>query len=513
MLVTTLGGTLLATGPRTAGAVTPAPGSYGYALVDVSGDVSTFGGAHYAGDRYDQPLNQPVVGATPTPDGAGYWLVAADGGVFSYGDAGFFGSMGGLHLNQPIVGMAASADGGGYWLVASDGGIFAFGDARFFGSMGGLHLNQPIVGMAASADGGGYWLVASDGGIFAFGDARFFGSMGGLHLNRPIVGMGASGDGEGYWLVASDGGVFSFGDARFFGSAGDLSLAAPVTAIVATPDGNGYLLVGEDGGVFTFGDAQYAGNATSDLHPPEYASLFSSTPPPTVTGMFLAQGTQASATGPTRVLLSGDSLSVQTAEGWATVEQSYGAWVQNGGIVACGVGVVGATELSSWTASAGPPWSACMSWEQQLERELALSHPNVVVVLSGYWESQQWLYDNQWVSLRTPSFQSEVSGQLAQLASLVHSYGASLVFLSAPYYANGTPNDVVDTYNSLIAKVPGAQVMDLHGLLDPDNQYAQTVDGIEARDTDGVHLSSVAPADLLAPAFLPSIVAVGNRNR
>jgi hypothetical protein len=211
--------------------------------------------------------------------------------------------------------------------------------------------------------------------------------------------------------------------------------------------------------------------------------------------------------------VSGDSLSVQTAEGWTSVEGDYGAWVEDGGILACGVGVDGATEISSWTASPGPPWSACMSWQQQVERELALSHPNVVVVLAGYWESQQWLYGNQWVSLRTPSFQSEVSGQLAQLAALVRSYGATLVFLSAPYYANGTPDDMVDIYNSLIAKVRGAQVMDLHGLLDPDNQYAQTVDGIEARDTDGVHLSSVASTELLAPAFLSSIVAIGNRNR
>ena len=471
VLVTTTGMTPMTPRPGTAGAATPNLRTSGYALVNVSGDVSTFGGALYAGDRYNQPLNQPVVGATPTPDGAGYWLVASDGGVFSYGDADFFGSMGGMHLDQPIVGMAASADGAGYWLVASDGGVFTFGDARFFGSTGGMHLNQPIVGMAAS------------------------------------------GDGAGYWLVASDGGVFSYGDAGFFGSAGDLSLAAPVAAIVATPDGNGYLLVGEDGGVLTFGDALYAGSSTSDLHPPEYASLFSSTPPTTVTGMFLAQGPQVSATGPTRVLLSGDSLSVQTAEDWATVEGEYGAVVQNGGIVACGVGVTGATAISSWTAPAGPPWSACMTWEQQLERELALSHPNVVVVLAGYWESQQWLYGDQWVSLRTPSFQTEVSGQLAQLAALVRSYGAGLVFLSAPYYANGTPDDVVDIYNSLIAKVPGGQVMDLHGLLDPDGQYAQTVDGIEARDTDGVHLSSVAPDELLAPAFLPAIVAVGNQNR
>jgi hypothetical protein len=67
----------------------------------------------------------------------------------------------------------------------------------------------------------------------------------------------------------------------------------------------------------------------------------------------------------------------------------------------------------------------------------------------------------------------------------------------------------VDAFNSLLAQTPNAQVLDLHGLLDPGNAYAQVVDGTVARDGDGVHLSGVAAAQLMAPALLPPITAIG----
>jgi hypothetical protein len=286
--------------------------------------------------------------------------------------------------------------------------------------------------------------------------------------------------------------------------------------MATTPDGAGYMLVAGDGGVFTFGDAQFSGSASSDLHPPDYAAAFSSTPPGTVAAMYLAPGPEPSASGPVRVLLSGDSLSVQTALGWSTVEQGYGAWMESGGILGCGVGVTGATAMAPWNSSsgvAGPVWAACMNWQQHLHTELALSHPNVVVVLAGYWESQHWLYGGQWVTLGDPTFQAAVAGQLAALSALVHSYGAELVLLSTPYFDDGTPDNLVDIFNSLLAGTPDAQVLDLHGLLDPGNAYAQDVDGIVARDDDGVHLSGVAAAQLMAPAFLAPIVAIGSQTQ
>src|ERR1700722_10254351 len=99
-----------------------------------------------------QPASGPGPAAVSASDGLGYQLVTTAGQVSSFGGATYAGSADGETLNAPIVGMAPTADGAGYWLVASDGGVFTFGDAVFYGSEGGHALNAPIVGMAATAD-------------------------------------------------------------------------------------------------------------------------------------------------------------------------------------------------------------------------------------------------------------------------------------------------------------------------------------------------------------------------
>jgi len=60
---------------------------------------------------------------------------------------------------------------------------------------------------------------------------------------------------------------------------------------------------------------------------------------------------------------------------------------------------------------------------------------------------------------------------------------------------------------------PGRTFLRLADLLDPGNAYAQDVDGIVVRDSDGVHLSSAAVEDVMAPALLSEIVALGNQTR
>ena len=59
----------------------------------------TFGGAAYDGDTLEVPLAKPIVGGAADPRG-GYWLVASDGGVFSFGNAPFWGSTGGIAAQQ-----------------------------------------------------------------------------------------------------------------------------------------------------------------------------------------------------------------------------------------------------------------------------------------------------------------------------------------------------------------------------------------------------------------------------
>ena len=395
----------------------------GYAIVDSSGRVFTMGDAGFYGDETGLTLNKPIVGMAASPDGGGYWLVGSDGGIFAFGDATFFGSTGSLTLNKPIVGMAATPDGGGYWLVGSDGGIFAFGDATFFGSTGSLTLNKPIVGMAATPDGGGYWLVGSDGGIFAFGDATFFGSTGSLTLNKPIVGMAATPDGGGYWLVGSDGGIFAFGDATFFGSTGSLTLNKPIVGMAATPDGGGYWLVGSDGGIFAFGDATFSGSAISPLQPPAYPATYSHSQPAIAGVVAEKAGPQTIDSGTPRVLFVGDSLAVQT--GYYTSLLSPGFSTFNGAILGCGI--TGNAPIDLWSGGnpVTPP-SACSAWEQQYQWAVDGWHPNVVVFLAGYWESQPRLFNGAYVNLADNSaYVTSVQTDLTTALDILHSEGAS----------------------------------------------------------------------------------------
>ncbi len=491
-----------------AGAATQAlPTNSAYGIIDAAGGVMTFGGAAYSGDTLGYPLVKPIVGGAASP-GGGYWLVASDGGIFAFGGAPFRGSAGGLPLNKPIVGMAATPGGAGYWLVASDGGIFAYGDAPFYGSTGSIRLNKPIVGMAATPDGAGYWLVASDGGIFAYGDAPFYGSTGSIRLNKPIVGMAATPDGAGYWLVASDGGIFTYGDAQFYGSTGSLSLDQPIVGMARTPDGGGYWLVAQDAGVFTYGDAQFSGSAQSPLHPPLFPPPLSNPIPPVVAIVNETDGPQATHAGGLRVAFVGDSLALY--EGNYIQQQSPPYAVDNGAAAGCGfTNGAAAVEWSNPGAVYINP-GACAYWANQLQWVVSRFHPDLTVVQTGYWESQIRRFNGNWETLADADYANAIKANLESAVQIAHSDGGAVVLSTAPYFADGTPNDLVDAYNSILegvaAEFPYVSVDDLHAVLDPGGTFQTVINGIVARSADGVHITQAAVDYLIAPA-LNQIVA------
>jgi hypothetical protein len=472
-----------------------------YGIIDAKGGVMTFGGAGYDGDTLGLTLAEPIVGGAADPQG-GYWMVAADGGLFSFGAAGFFGSMGGQPLNKPIVGMAATPDGGGYWEVASDGGVFSFGDAAFFGSTGSLHLNRPIVGMASTPGGLGYWLVAADGGIFSYGDAAFFGSTGGLTLNKPMVGMAATADGDGYWLVASDGGIFTYGDAPFDGSTGSLALAKPIVGMARSPDGGGYWLVAADAGVFTFGDAQFSGSAQSPEYPPLYPAQISPPIAPEVAIINEPLGPEAAHQGGLRVVFSGDSLAWLEAYYVAQTVPGYG--IVNG--AASGCGFTNGAPLIPWgTATPRADPGACALWYEQEQWSVSHDHPDVTVIQTGYWESQDRLFAGSYRTLADPDYHAFILANLEQAVQIAHSDGGAVILSTSPYFANGTPNALVDLYNQMVRTVaatyPYVSVNDVFTELDPGGQYASTVDGVVARYSDGVHVTEAGVDSLIEPAL------------
>jgi hypothetical protein len=485
-----------------AGASPAPPTTSSYAIVDAGGGVMTFGGAGYYGDTIGVPLDKPIVGSAADPNG-GYWLVASDGGIFAYGQAQFWGSAGGLPLNKPVVGMATTPDGSGYWLVASDGGIFTYGDAPFYGSTGSIRLNKPIVGMAATPDGKGYWLVASDGGIFTYGDAPFYGSTGSIHLNKPVVGMAATSDGGGYWLVATDGGIFTYGDAPFWGSAGSLTLNEPIVGLSPTSDGGGYWLVGQDAGVFTYGNAQFSGSAQSPLHPPLYPAPLSAPIAPVVTIMNEVSGPQAAHTGPPRVAFAGDSLALYEGEYIQHTGPPYA--VDDG--AAAGCGFTNGAPMVVWS-NPGPTYlnpGACPYWPGQLQWLVSRYHPDVTVIQTGYWESQIRQFNGTWETLANADYSAYIKSNLESAVQMAHSDGGAVILSTSPYFADGTPDNLVGAFNQILEGVaqdfPYVSIDDLYSVLDPGGTYQSTVNGIVARGADGVHITEAAVDNLIAPAL------------
>ena len=369
----------------------------------------TFGGAAYDGDTLEVPLAKPIVGGAADPQG-GYWLVASDGGVFSFGQAQFWGSTGGIALNKPIVGMTPTPDGQGYWLVASDGGIFSFGDAQFWGSTGGIALNKPIVGMAAAANGNGYWLVASDGGIFAFGDAPFLGSTGGIHLNQPVVGMAVHRGRRRLLarrlrrrhLQLRRRAVLRL-DGRHPPEPADRGHDADAgrQRVLARGAGRRRLHLWR---------RQLLGQrAVAAPSPASSPSRCRSRSPPAVTIINEAPGPQATHQGMQRVAFAGDSLSLYEGNYVEATNPPYD--IDDGAAAGCGY-TDGAPTIP-WSDPATPYISpgACALWASQLQWVVSRFHPDVTVIQTGYWETQDRMFNGTYTDAGQPGLCGVHSGQ------------------------------------------------------------------------------------------------------
>jgi hypothetical protein len=95
---------------------------------------------------------------------------------------------------------------------------------------------------------------------------------------------------------------------------------------------------------------------------------------------------------------------------------------------------------------------------------------------------------------------------------LIKSYGAVPVLLTSPYYGDGTSNTEVNAWNSIVKEVAATSdvtELDLNALLDPSGSYTSSIDGIEARTSDGVHLTSEGVTQLIDPWLLPIMENLG----
>jgi peptidoglycan/LPS O-acetylase OafA/YrhL len=244
----------------------------------------------------------------------------------------------------------------------------------------------------------------------------------------------------------------------------------------------------------------------------------------------LARGTTASGP-PVRVTVLGDSVAWRL--GFALLadepQQTFGVDIDNGAIVACGVVrstryiAHGVPDPMAPQCDPGTPSAA--QWPAQWAANVGAFHPNVVVILAGRWEVMDREIDGHWGHIGEPAFDAALRQSLEQAVQVASSRGAYVVLMTAPCFnsgeqANGLawPEDSATRlalYNAMVRRVAAehpatVRVEDFGAMVCPGGVYATTLDGVQLRDGDGVHIVPTAAAgQWLASHLLPEVVQVG----
>jgi hypothetical protein len=239
---------------------------------------------------------------------------------------------------------------------------------------------------------------------------------------------------------------------------------------------------------------------------------------------------------PVRVLLIGDSTAITLGEGLGEepVEHRYDFVLADEGILGCGVvegpvvEIMGARDIVNPVCDGSPPPPgaplADQSLPDQWRHDMAVNRPNVVALLAGRWEVVDREYRGKWTNILHPTFAAYVKRQLESASNLVTSYGAHMVFLTAPCTDEGEQPDGapwpeqnparLGEYNKLVREVAAEHpqtdsVADLFAAACPGGHYSATKDGVTIRTvSDGIHFTPEGGV-VLAPYIMPEIVASG----
>jgi peptidoglycan/LPS O-acetylase OafA/YrhL len=246
----------------------------------------------------------------------------------------------------------------------------------------------------------------------------------------------------------------------------------------------------------------------------------------------LSRPTGAQYSGPiVKLAVFGDSVASRLglAMSLNNIQQSYNVDLQNGALIGCGV--LRSTEYIAhgipdpMAASCNSGTPASQQWPAQWAGDLAQFHPNVVAVLVGRWEISDRLINGQWMHIGEPAFDTLLKQSLEQAVSVAGSTGAQVMLMTAPCFDSGEQNNGqpwpedsatrLEDYNNILRQVgsehPGnTEVYDLGAQLCPGGHFALSVDGVQIRDADGVHIVPTdAAGQWLDARVLPEVVRLG----
>jgi hypothetical protein len=226
---------------------------------------------------------------------------------------------------------------------------------------------------------------------------------------------------------------------------------------------------------------------------------------------------------PLRVLVVGDSTSFLFAKDVAPVAAADGVSIYNEGTVGCGLAVTGLVReklVPITDLYGGYVSTSCKLWPQFWAAGVTQQHPDVVVLMEGVFEVRDHLLDGHWTHIGNADFDSFEKDQLNRAITVLSSQGARVAVFTSPYFDQGEqlngspwPEDLpsrVREFNHLVSEVvaqhpANAAIVDFGRALSPDDRYAETIRGVQVRDSGGVH-QTPAGDRLIAPGILVQVI-------
>jgi hypothetical protein len=234
---------------------------------------------------------------------------------------------------------------------------------------------------------------------------------------------------------------------------------------------------------------------------------------------------------PVKLAIFGDSVASRLASAMSlnNLQQTYDVNLDNGALIGCGV--VRSTEYISHGVP-DPMDGPCNSnspvsqqWPAEWAGDLQRFQPNVVAVLVGRWEISDRLINGHWMHIGEPTFDAILKQSLEQAVTVGTSTGAAMMLMTAPCFDSGEqgngkpwPEDSairLTEYNTILRQVAAehpatVEVDDFGAQLCPGGRFALSLDGIQIRDADGIHIVPTAAAgQWLDARALPEAVNLG----
>lgn len=200
-----------------------------------------------------------------------------------------------------------------------------------------------------------------------------------------------------------------------------------------------------------------------------------------------------------RVLVMGDSVALTLQTQIFERATRPDALVWNLGTLGC---PLSASDLT-FRGERRPDNHWCAPWRADRSRWIAEFDPDVVVVLSGVWDSYDRIVDGRELSLGSPEHDQWFSQELDALLDLLTSGGGRVVLATAPCNRHLEGVDGAEPPENSIERVThlnelyrqaadrrsDTSLADLYELVCPGGEYSSTLDGHELR-FDGVHFTT-----------------------